>query len=84
MLNKRYNAKHKCYITLKEGERFCPKCNGNGYVKGPTRFSLLNCNVCLGDGKLDWIEEATGKKPKFKYVKPGVYIHEIDSGRIKR
>lgn len=68
MTEKRYNRKNKCHITLNDGERFCPKCDGVGYVKGPKRFTLLTCNICNGDGKLDWIEEVTGKKRRVVYM----------------
>jgi len=36
------------------GEVICPQCNGNGFF----------CNKCLGTGKLDWVEQIVGKKPK--------------------
>jgi len=67
MIDKRYNGKHKCYITLTDGERFCPKCDGVGFVKGAKKFTVLTCARCLGDGKIDWIEEATGKRRRSLY-----------------
>ena len=53
----------------------CSKCNGTGfdiseYVHGVT------CSKCLGKGQLDWIENIVGVKSN--YIKPGVYIKEID------
>jgi len=61
----RYLNKH---ITLDDGEEFCPKCKGNGrlprkkggQIKGLTMF--LKCNVCSGEGKMDWVEKVVGKK----------------------
>jgi DnaJ-class molecular chaperone len=68
MINKRYNKKKKCHITLKDGERFCPNCDGAGSVRSPGRIIRLTCHICNGDGKLDWIEQATGKKRKVVYM----------------
>lgn len=68
---KRYNSNFKRFIKLNDGERFCPKCDGNGRVKRerigefPLFHSTLKCDKCLGDGKIDWIEEATGKRKSF-------------------
>ena len=68
MMNRRYNQNKKQYIKLQEGEKFCPKCDGKGRVpknnnSREIRFAKsLNCDKCMGDGKLDWVEEATGKK----------------------
>lgn len=67
MINKRYNINKKRYIELKEGERFCFKCDGKGCApkkKEGLRTVMLKCNECLGDGKIDWIEEVIGKKTK--------------------
>lgn len=68
-MNERYNKYLKQIISLNEGERFCPKCDGAGVVKcgwKRNRFvkstSLLQCHICLGEGKLDWVEEAVGKR----------------------
>ena len=39
----------------------------------------ITCSKCNGEGKLDWVENIVGKiikKPN--YVKPGVYVKEID------
>ena len=69
-MNKRYNSKLKRYVILNEGERFCPKCDGKGEIpkKSPNFFSksnlMLVCNKCLGDGKIDWVENVVGKKVK--------------------
>ena len=65
-MDKRYNINTKQHIKLLIGERFCPKCDGKGRVPknkpNGKRFSImLKCNKCLGTGKIDWIEEATGK-----------------------
>ena len=67
MINKRYNINKKQYIELNEGERFCSKCDGSGRVRN-RKYGLpiitLKCDKCLGDGKIDWIEEVIGKKTK--------------------
>lgn len=74
MIHRRYNKNKKCYVELEEGEQFCPKCDGSGRVPkrngkyASIRFAAeLNCDKCLGDGKIDWIERATGKKQKQIY-----------------
>ncbi len=65
-MNKRYNIYHKKLIQLNDGEKFCPKCDGKGKVKQNgyylTTNIVLTCDKCLGDGKIDWIEKATGKQ----------------------
>ena len=50
---------------LNEGEVICNKCEGGG--SWPPKFlditspSWVRCPKCHGDGKLDWIYNATGK-----------------------
>ena len=56
------------------GEEVCPACKGTGEhlvdfpvinpTKGiPERMKInFVCEVCLGKGKLDWIEKITGVK----------------------
>ena len=67
-MNKRYNIYHKKLIKLNDGEMFCPKCDGKGKLKQTgcyfTTNFVLTCDKCLGDGKIDWIEKATGKQLK--------------------
>jgi len=66
----RYNKHLKCRIYLNEGERSCPKCQGAGTLvtrrRGRSRVISLVCNKCLGYGKLDWVEDATGRIAKKK------------------
>ena len=55
---------------LEEGEVICNKCNGKRLIKTDKpkwwqrRLSEIEslCPKCWGDGKLDWIENAVGKK----------------------
>ena len=69
-MNERYNSNLKKIIKLQEGEKFCPKCDGKGRVprceKAMARFSetyiFLECDKCLGEGKIDWIERIVGKQ----------------------
>ena len=70
-MEERYNIYHNRLISLKEGEHFCPKCDGKGKVKDFNKYRIykcifisLVCNKCLGDGKIDWIETATGKSSR--------------------
>lgn len=55
--------KKKCVMEpLKTGEIICPTCNGSCY-ENDSSISWYNvCDICLGAGKLDWIEAAVGKK----------------------
>ena len=57
-------------MDLKPGEIICDKCHGKGVMtetvqKKKNFFVEKNtCNKCHGDGKLDWIENITGKEEK--------------------
>jgi len=42
-------------MELQEGELFCPKCNGNGFVKGDI------CYYCSGMKTIFWIDHAVGR-----------------------
>jgi DnaJ-class molecular chaperone len=60
-----YNYSIGGITTLNEGEEFCPKCKGRGQVpliniETKTVRYYLRCSYCLGKGKLDWVEMATG------------------------
>jgi DnaJ-class molecular chaperone len=68
-MKERYNKHLKRIISLNEGERFCPNCDGSGTIRAKWHNNnygnstlLLVCSNCLGQGKLDWIEEAVGKR----------------------
>lgn len=64
----KYNKHKKHLVDLNEGEEWCPKCKGVGVIKLPGITGWFNktliCSECFGDGKIDWIEKATGKKPR--------------------
>lgn len=64
----RLNRYKNRLISLKDGEQFCQKCRGKGVVpQSPmphppfSKSTQLVCDICFGDGKLDWVEKATGK-----------------------
>jgi len=52
-------------MMLEDHEVFCPKCKGTGkgetWKSGEFEFTP-ECNHCLGEGKLDWLERIIGKK----------------------
>lgn len=62
-MDKALNRYLNTYITLEDGEEFCPKCKGSGQVHVRTGLGIrLQCHVCSGEGKLDWVEKVVGKK----------------------
>jgi len=71
MTDLRYNKFKKIHLSLNEGEEFCKKCDGDGMVNTKKlqnrllkSYVSLVCKNCMGEGKIDWIEKATGKKRK--------------------
>jgi hypothetical protein len=68
-------------LTLLENEYLCEPCNGWGRVMnedGEIRTIYVQCPRCLGEGKLDWVENVVGKLKKWRMVEPGVYVQETD------
>jgi DnaJ-class molecular chaperone len=85
-MNKRYNSNLKRYIEIREGEEFCPKCDGKGRVPksqgiGRMLGSTLECNECLGEGKIDWVEKAVGKK---RINRTSIYAFERGGAKLRR
>jgi len=68
----RYNKYKKTLLTLNEGEEFCKICHGDGMIPSkrahPGKYFSLTCKHCMGDGKIDWIEKATGKSSHLPLV----------------
>jgi DnaJ-class molecular chaperone len=63
--------------VLEEGRFECPKCLGVGEViPKQGHFGLNVCPKCKGKGNLDWIENIMGVQGT--YIKPGVYVQEVD------
>lgn len=62
----------------------CDKCDGTGRLsfiepnKNRQAFPI-SCKKCGGTGFFDWIENIVGKH---QYIKPGVYVKEIDLSKI--
>lgn len=67
-------------IILEAGELICPTCHGEGFKFVTVNTGYKNnkrkayCNKCGGDGKIDWIQNATGEDKPFKSAKgfPGL------------
>lgn len=66
------------------GEVLCSECGGSGRGKSVEKIKVGTlwipgigscCKKCKGTGKLDWIENAVGKRPLF--VKPGIYTEIV-------
>lgn len=57
----------KSELVLNEGEMICDKCEGTGEDSSQSASSVYSftrfCKKCLGTGKVDWVENAMGKKP---------------------
>ena len=73
-------------MKLKEGEVICDECMGSGnqakWDRIPDYRITLKCDKCHGEGKLDWIENITGKKEKIKFdyrINFGMKINPITS-----
>lgn len=58
-------------IKLEKGGMICPECNGTGISEYVQEINIQNyqtitgktfCKKCLGNGKLDWIENLVGKE----------------------
>ena len=83
-MSKILNSYYNKIIYINEGEEICPKCKGkgrvpkNGKILSSSATMMLRCNICSGDGKIDWVEKVVGKKVK-------VYDKDIPrySGLIK-
>ena len=55
-------------IKLEEGEVICSRCKGEGCTPFVDYQSAQNtCPKCWGEGKLDWISNAMGERPKPNY-----------------
>lgn len=49
-------------MDLEPGEVICTECEGKGFYKTNDPVIYLECQKCFGYGKLNWIENITGKK----------------------
>ena len=46
-------------MKLEEYEENCPDCEGSGWLN---KLHGIECEKCLGTGKLDWLEKIRGKR----------------------
>ena len=53
-------------VEVEEHEFICDKCDGFGFIQDKDPDYLITCPKCQGAKKVDWIENAVGKKPKPK------------------
>jgi len=80
-------------ITLLENEYLCEPCNGWGRVMnedGELRTIYVQCPRCLGEGKLDWVENIVGKREENKKgddwrprAATGIVVDPTDGKRIR-
>ena len=79
----RYNKFNKCLRELSKGEEWCKKCRGDGVVVCKRDSGMfrkghpLTCNECMGDGKVDWVEKATGKSHNVIHTNAGIYVGKL-------
>jgi len=61
-----YNRSNRIFrwnkIKLESYEMICPYCNGEGHLHSNPDFGT--CVKCLGDGKIDWVQNIVGKDIK--------------------
>lgn len=77
-------------LELKSGEVICDKCNGHGVMSNTVQrgkhffIEKSHCDKCHGEGKLDWIENITGKEEGdiLKMVEPMKYMRWTWSSEI--
>jgi len=80
-------------LDLEEGELICDTCNGWGVIqkrKGEWPYTqpyvrsywVKDCEKCNGAGKLDWVENAVGKRQRPKYG--SVFKYDRETGKVKR
>jgi len=65
-------------VILKEGEIVCDKCDGKGSLDVDSK-TLKICPKCLGDKKVDWIENIMGKKSEVFTIGPSSFTTEYSS-----
>jgi len=75
----------KSSLKLSEGEVRCNVCDGDGIIKEVTESSVTvgTCPHCLGNRKLDWIENVVGKRCScygsvFKYDRKTGKVIRVD------
>ena len=59
-----------------EYDNKCKYCDGTGNLINTSPFGT--CPKCLGDGKLDWVEEIVGKNTNDKWIATPFEINEDD------
>ena len=69
--------KQQCKIPISRGQVLCPKCNGRGghFLNASfktKKFEIRSCDLCKGEGKVDWITAITKKAENKGYL----YLHE--------
>jgi len=80
------NRDIRSFLNLKEGEMICPDCIGLGILNldhlPKDVDSWIECKLCHGEGKIDWIENIVGKKPRAPYGSNFKYDRE--RGKVVR
>jgi hypothetical protein len=60
--------KCECYVTLRNDEVLCHECKGSsGFFTNAAfksrKFTVRRCPMCLGFGKIDWIQAINKQRP---------------------
>jgi len=66
-------------VELNSGEELCPECHGGkiGFCFEAGYYTSQECPLCLGTGKLDWVEKIVGKKKEEKIKSNTIYGNMI-------
>ena len=91
--------KSECFISLRDGSQLCPDCKGRGGIFlnvsfKQRNFTVQRCPVCVGKGKVDWIQAITKQLPvtnmgypirlKSKYIKMRCVGQQHCKKKLKR
>jgi DnaJ-class molecular chaperone len=78
--------KCECSVNIKTSEKLCPFCKGQGgkFVNASFKqkyFTVRQCILCRGEGKVDWIKAITKKMEP--YLSPAGYHATLKAKEIK-
>lgn len=75
----------KCdgYGLIEEKRFRSPLTDGlSKFIEGACYIQKVQCPTCKGEGKLDWVENVVGKKPRSPYG--STFKYDKKTGRVVR